>query len=351
MLELMQSYFGLNHRQMSNQINGLFQHLLDVLTSKQIEYYKLKSVLVPNTDKNEVVFIFDRTKIESPWYGFDIFEKVIPLFNKQSSHSILYGDYMGDDKLQDKLRLEFFREIEPIRHTNYKHSNQYFCVYINNLSDKMVATFKTNLFSYEPYIGSIDLNYSSFMKTYLSHILCPAFIKYKNNIIMGHEDDCDNNENINILGYPFEQFGYNCKSLQDSMYGLFLSYKIEHAVFEGFEIDTAFSINAITPKVFSLTDFDILIEDTKLQYLISGKRGKLKKAGFLKIDKNEIEKLIKEKINSNYIYNLTFLNEYNTLKFNIQVELKAGDTGNPVKITLSLEYNPEEKLLRLITLY
>ena len=182
LLELMQSYFGLNHRQMFNQIKGLFQHLLDVLNSKQIDYYKLKSVLVPNADKNEVGFIFDRTKIESPWYGFDIFEKIIPLFNKQSRHSILYGDYMGDDKLQDKLRLEFFRKIELVRHTDYKHSNQYFCVYINNLSDKMAATFRTNLSSYEPYIGSIDLNYSSFMKTYLSHILCPSFIKYKNNI-------------------------------------------------------------------------------------------------------------------------------------------------------------------------
>lgn len=351
MLEVLRSYFDLNYCQMFNQINGLFHYLLDILSSKQINYNNLKNVLIPNPDKNEVALVFDSMKIQSSWYGLDIFTEIIPIFDKRSSHSVLCGDYIGDNDLQDQLFQEFSSKVEQVRQTLYKRSNQYFMVFINNLSDNMVATFRNRLFSYEPYVGFIDLNYSSFLKTYLSHILCPAFIKYKDNIIMGHEDDRDNNENVNILGYPFEQYGYDCKSLQDSMYGLFLSYKIERAVFAGFEKDTAFSINAITPTVFPIADFDILIEDEKLQYLISSKKGKLKKAGLLKTDKNEIEKLIREKINSNYIYNLTYLSEYNTLKFNILVEIRASDTGNLVKITLSLEYKPEEKLLRLITLY
>ena len=350
-LEVAQSYLGLSHQQMFGEINGLFRQLLDVLAAKNIKYGNLKNTLIPNPDRNEGVFVFDSSKIESSWYGIEIFEQIIPIFDKRSSHSVLCGDYIGDNKLQDRLFEEFCRNVKPVRHCDYKHSSQFFLVYINNLSDKMVTTFRNNLSRYEPYVSFIDLNFSSFMKTYLSIILCHSFIKHQNDIIMGHEDDWDNDENVNMLGYPFEEHGYVCKSIQSIMYGVFLSYKIERAVFKGFESNTVFSINAITPNVLAITDFDILIEDNKLRYLTINKEGKLKKACLINCDKKEIEKLIREKISSNYIYNLVYLSEYNTIKFNILIEMRARDTGQLIKLTLSLEYKPEEKLLRLITMY
>lgn len=350
-LEVAQSYFGLSHQQMFGEINGLFRELLDVLAAKKIKYRNLKNTLIPNPDKNEGVLVFNSSKIESSWYGLKVFEKIIPIFDKRSSHSVLCGDYIGDNKLQDRLFEEFCQSVKPVRHCDYKHSSQFFLVYINNLSDKMVTTFRKNLSPYKPYVGFIDLNFSSFMKTYLSSILCHSFIKHQNDIIMAHEDDRDNDKNVNMLGYPFEEHGYVCKSIQSTMCGVFLSYKIERAVFKGFESDTAFSINAITPNVLAITDFDVLIEDNKLQYLTNNKEGKLKKACLINCDKKEIERLIREKISSNYIYKLMYLSKHNTIMFNILIELKARDTGQLVKFTLSLEYKPEEKLLRLITMY
>ncbi len=324
-----------------------------MLFSKGIDYKDLKIVLVPKPDRNEVAFVFDTTKIKSSWYGYEIFEKIIPFFDRRSSHSVFCGDYTGKNKHQDRLYKEFCKEVKPIRSCDYRHSSQFFLVYINNLSDRMVASFEEGLFCYEPFIGWIALNYSSFMKTYLSIILCGTFIKHKNAIIMAHEDDRDNNENINVCCYPFEKNGYLCKSLQSSLYGVFLSYKIEREVYEGFEEDTLFSINAISENVSVIYDFNVMVEESKLQYLFNNKRGKLKKCGMINFGPKELEQMIRKKIRSNYIYNMRYLKEHEKVEFNfnILVETKAPDSGELVKITLGLKYKPSENLLRLITMF
>ena len=204
---------------------------------------------------------------------------------------------------------------------------------------------------FNAYIGYIDVTNFCYMKTYASMILCNAFIKSKNKIIMGHEEDVDESKNINMCGYPFEENGYNCISLPEPYFGLFLSYKIERKVYKGFEKDTFFSLNTVSKSIFDIDDFKVLIDESKLRYLLEEKGGKLKKCFMLNITVEELEELIKSKIKDNYIYNMDYQEKYNTTKFNIQVEIPASDTGEIVKFLISLEYIPEQKILRLITMY
>ncbi len=350
-LEIIKSIFELNDHQMFNEINNSFKLFLDVLSSKKIDYNNLKNTLIPNQNRNEGVFVFDSLKIESLWYGYKIFEQIIPVFEKSSNHSVLCGDYISNYIKQERLYQEFQKSLIPIRAYDYSYSNQFFMVYVNNLSNQMVSSYREKLFNYNPYIGFIDLNFSSFMKAYLSTILCSCFIKHKNIIIMGHADDISNDENINITGYPFEEHGYVCKSIQSMMFDTFLSYKIERPIFESNSSDILMSINAITSNVYEIKNFKILIEDEKLKYLLKEKGKKLKKAGLYNCSKTELVKQIKNKIDSNYIYNLRCLENSGTFLFNIIVEINTEDTGEVVKLTLALEYIPKEKLLRLITVF
>tara|TARA_B110000240_G_C13420648_1_gene419317 strand:- start:94 stop:1185 length:1092 start_codon:yes stop_codon:yes gene_type:complete len=348
LLEVTKEYFSLDDKVMHTQINGMFDELIKVLTSKQIKYEKLKSCLIPKYDRKEIGLIFDTSKIESDWYGNDVFTKLIPLLNKNSTHSILCGDYIGDNELQNKLFFEFYKQINEINEFEYQHSSQFYIVYINNLSENMFNKLTSDLKDFQPFIGFFDLTNQSFMKSYLSTILVNSFIKNDRTILMEHEDDRDNSENVNLISYPFEQSNYAVKSIQGIYYGVFLSYKIEREVIKGFESDIDFSLNSISPIVSKIEEIEI--EESKFEYLRTVKKGKLKKANLISYSKNELTELIKKKVKSNYIYNMTDLKAHNVFKFDILIEL-LNTLNEIIKITIGFEYISENQKLRLITLY
>lgn len=347
-LEVAKESFSLDSQVMHSEINGMFNELIRVLACKGIAYKNLKSCLIPKNDRKEIGLIFETLKINSSWYGNEVFTKLIPLFNKNSTHSILCGDYIGGDDLQNDLFFRFYSQISQTSEFEYQHSTQFFIVYINNLSEDMFNRFISDLKDFRSFIGFFDLTNQSFMKSYLSTILVNSFIKCNKTILMEHEDDRDNSENINLLGYPFEDSGFNVKSIQGIYYGVFLSYKIEREVFKGFESDIDFSLNSISPIVSRIEEIEI--EENKFNYLRTIKRGKLKKANLLSYSKSELTELIKKKISSNYIYNMTDLKSHKIFKFDILIELK-NTLNEIVKVTIGFEYMPNKEKLRLITLY
>lgn len=347
-LEVTKKHFSLDDKIMHFEINKMFNELIKILDSKELNYQNLKSCLIPKNDKKEIGLVFDSSKIESDWYGYEIFTKIIPLFNKVSNHSILCGDYIGDNKIQNDLFFQFYGEINQINEFKYQHSSQFFIVYINNLTKSMFDKLISDLRNFEPFIGFFDLTNQSFIKSYLSTILANSFIKNKEIIIIGHEDDRDNSENINLISYPFEESGYKIKSLQETYFGVFLSYKIEREVFKGFESDLDFSLNSISPIISDIEDIEI--EDNKFDYLKSEKMGKLKKASLITYSKDELTQIIKNKIKSNYIYNMTDLKSYDIFKFDILIEL-LNSLNEIIKVTIGFEYIPNQRKLRLITLY
>lgn len=353
MLEVTQKYFNLDSKTMYTEINKIFDNFIYFLKTKEISYESLKTCLTPSIKKNEMVLVFDRMKIESNWYGNSVFEKIIPIFEKDTSHSILCGDYVGDTNSQDILKCILEESLEVTNIFNYQHSNQFYMVYLNNVSEFMMEKFNSGLKNYNAYVGFINLTYKSHLKTYLALTLAPTVIKYKENILNivegyeGYEGGYVPDENL--YGYPFEKFGFKCKGIPDDFYGLFLSYKIESEVINSFENDIKYSINSLTDKIIDLRDCKVIIEDSKYTYVHKEKENQLKKAEILTLDKFKLEKAIKDKIFSNYIYNMTY--NGHILKFNISIEFFAKKMKKQVKILVSLEYNPNLKSLRLLTMF
>ncbi|MGA7503096.1 MAG: hypothetical protein WBW57_03065 [Candidatus Sulfotelmatobacter sp.] len=351
MLEVMRDHFHITPAAMRREIQGMLAETEAILNSKGIRYSSLKSALVPSSKRREIALVFDTSMIKERWYGLPIHEALLPLFSRESTHSVLAGDYIGGNAQQEHLYEALTESTTFVRETLFRHSSQFFIIYINNLSEKMFESFDFGLRNFEPYVGFADLTYSSFLKFYLSTILVNAFIKHRNLVLMGHEDDRDSGENVNMAGYPFEKNGFSRKSLQSYLFGVLLSYKIERPVTDGFETDTEFSLNAVNVSPLPFSDFEVRIDRAKFDYLLREKAGSLQKIGLLDANPSDLENTIKKKISSNCIYNMCYDDEHGTTKFDLILEMNRKDVQRRFRAMLALEYVPQEKRLRLITMY
>jgi len=348
MLEILRDHYGITEARMKNEIQRMHRELIEILAVKGIDYAGLRSALVPNTDKDEAIFLFDSTMIESGLYGREIFNRILPLLDPRTTQSILIGDLLGNDQ---HLIYEILREsIVLARSWTFKHSTDVFGVYINNLSKNAKAYINNGLASYPPYLGYIPTTFQSRAKLYASTTMASFLLKKGKILILAHEDDRSNTENINITLYDLDQHGYKITSLQGYYFSIFLAYKIERPVIDIDTTDIEISLNSISSNIQPIDEFDVIIDEAKFGYLINTKLGKMKKAGLSKADRMQIERLIKEKINNSYIYNLTYLEEHNVLKFNIMLEFER-EEGYPTRMTAVLEYVPDNKSLRIITLH
>lgn len=349
MLEVMRDYFNLSPKQMRNEIineRKIVEHYLD---KKGIIYNNLKNALTPDKKKKEIALVFDTLQIDSDWYGYDVFNRLIPILRKESSHSILAGDYLGSNFPQSTLCESLLENIKTRHSSEYKYSSQHYIIYINNLTDEMFNRLDEGLMNYAPYVGFTDMSHTSKLKTILSTMLVNCFVKYQDIIIQSHEPDRDNSENINTYGYPFEKYGLKCVSISSDLFGVFLSYKIERPVVDGFKEDTYFALNAIHLNICELDSLTILIEDAKLKYIQNAKEGCLEAAGIKNITSQELEDEIKKRINSSYIYSMSYNEKFNVAKFNIMLEFN--NNRKKIKLLAAMEYMPQSKKLRLITLF
>ena len=351
MLEVMRDHFGLKPNHMQREIQAMRHMLEEILAKKGISYDRLKSALVPDRKRREIALVFDTLSIKSRWYGREVFEQVIPLLEKKSNHSILVGDYLDRPGQADQLFSAFDEAVQLRRSVEFSHPTQFFIVYLNNLTDAMVRRFDDGLTGYGAYVGYADTTYASKFKFYLSTMLVNLCVKHGSVIIQGHEPDRDESEDVNMSGYPFEESGFTCRSISSELKGVLLSYKIERPVFPGFEVDTEFSLNAISLLPMPLNDFLIEVQEAKLAYVKANKAGSVERTGLEAISAAALAALIKEKISGSYIYNLAFLEEYNVAKFNIILELPSASSSEATRLLAALEYKPEHKLLTLITLF
>jgi hypothetical protein len=154
-----------------------------------------------------------------------------------------------------------------------------------------------------------------------------------------------------MAGFAFSENGYMCKSIPASFFDLFLGYKIERAILPGFESDTVFSLNAISPMIIPLDQCEVEIEEAKFGYLRTQKEGSVKKAGLIDLTKREVESKIRQRLASNYVFNMTYDEVHSVMKFNTILNFRAKRNEGVVKLTASLEYKPLERRLRLITMF
>lgn len=348
MLEILRDHYGLAESRMKNEILRLHGELIEILAAKKINYAELRSALVPSMDKDESIFLFDSSVVASGLYGREVFNRILPLLDPRTTQSILVGDLLGDDQ---RLIHEILVESMVLaRSFTFKHSTLIYGVYINNLSSTAKEHINNALVSYPPYLGYIPTTFQSRAKIYASTTMAGFLLKKGKTFIMAHEDDRSNLENINITLYDLEQYGYKIVSLQSYYFSIFLSYKIDRPVFNFDTTDIEIALNSISSNVQALDGFDVILDEAKHGYLVNNKLGKMKKAGLAEIDRMKIERLIKQKVSNSYIYNLVYHEEHDVMKFNIMLELERAD-GYPTRMTAALEYMPNQKSLRVITLH
>jgi hypothetical protein len=225
------------------------------------------------------------------------------------------------------------------------HGDTLYFVYLNNLSSAATSRVHARLLASPWYLGFLDLDLASLVKACLSFMLVRAFIKHESLIIGGHEDDRDDSENVNLSLFDFDSLSLSVRSVPLMLYGPFLSYKVERPVVEG-DRDSKFSLNAMTPHPVEFDDFDIVLEEQKLEYLKREKRGSLQQAGLINLNAEEIAGQIRAKFVRNYIYNLSRSATGETLKFNIILEFPGG-----VRKVCALNYDTPSKVLKVITFY
>lgn len=348
MLEILRDHHGMVESRMKNEIQRMHAELIEILSAKNVDYASLRSALVPSIDKEEAFFLFDSSAIDTGLYGRQILDQLLPLLDSQSTHSILVGDLLENDP---PLIYEIIRESLVLpRPFIFKNFPLIFGVYINNLSSAAKKNIDSRLASYNPYIGYIPTTFQSRAKMYASTMMASFLLKKGKTLIIAHEDDRSNTENINITCYNLEQSGYKIVSLQDYYFSIFLSYKIERPAFYIDTTDIEIALNSVTSSVRPFDELDVILEDKKLGYLMFEKLGKMKKAGLAKADRTQIEHLIKQNVSNSYIYNLVYLNEHDVMKFNIILELEQ-EVGDPTRILVALEYMPDRNALRVLTLY
>jgi hypothetical protein len=350
MFQVIKEMMDIPKDKMLSEIQGYLELLRTHLSKKGIEYNDLKSCLVPNQERKEVALVFDRNKIEDSWYGAKVFEKLVPLLNADSKHSFLTGDFIVSNPASEKVRDIFLAQVNTHNEVDYVASNQFYVIYINNITKKGIEDITNGLREWAAYVGYADMTYNSVLKTLFSRCLVQTLIKYGKIII---QSSCGENPEleINTMGYCFGDYGYSFICVDDDMYGVFLCYKIERPVFEGFEEDTSFTLNAVTENVIPLNDMRVEVQEAKLNWLKQNKTDSLARANLIEIETEELEILIKQKIQSNYIYSIDrklYERDKEVIKFNIVLEF---DYKKKTRLIASLEYDYENRKLRLITLF
>jgi len=332
-----------------------FSLLMERLRKKDISYEKLKRALIPNqdADKKEICLVFDTAKINSGHYGYHIFEKLIPLLDKRSTYSIFHGDYVdtlhGVSNSQIILKDVLDEVTIKYNKSEYVHSNQYYLIYINSISATQLDTIIAGLNEYDWFHAAAKIKYISKFKTYVSTILSPLCIKNQNRVITRHPVDYDDSKNINILGYPFEDSGFNVTSINEDSYSTFLTYKIESISPD--EEDIGFSFNALLPNFDSIRKLKLNIPDLKWGYITDTSFGKgeiLRVLGYTGENKERFLRDIYKEICSNYIYNLN-MNEYGDAMFNVCIELPTINERIR-KTVIALKYFAETGEISLVTI-
>lgn len=321
-----------------------------ILRSKGIAYRDLKNALVPQHDRSEMALVFDISEMSETWYGLPIHRRLIPLLHRKSSRRILCGDYIGGNHNQDALYQALVEGLVLARDVNFRHSSLFYIVYINNLTSTMMSEIDAGFREYPYYSGYIDTTYSSKFKLYVSATLVNVYLQHRDFIICGHEDDRADDDNVNISGYPFEEYGFKIRSLPSNLEGVLLSYKIERPVFPGSEVDTEFSLNAVHTEPMPLEDFEIIVDERKFEYLTREKAESLRGLGLLGSDAADLKKIIREKITSNYIYGMSYDDDHAFTGFNLILEVRRPES-TPFRVLVGLKYVPSQKQLHLVTLF
>ena len=348
-LQIFKQALKLGTKEILELINEDFKVTESVLSKKGILYKDLRNVLTPphKSNRREIVLCFDSGRIENSWYGNLIMKQILPNINKKRNHAIFQGDFCVTETINSYAFSCLYENISVIRTLLTSCCAQYFLVYINNTTDKEIETLVESMKSFEGFVGYGDMTCANPLKDLISYFLTQCCLQVGNKILLSHEDDRSNNENINLIGYNYEMYGFTYLSIQSYYYVSYLEYKIESRMVD--IADLLFSLNAISDKPESYEKYNIIVEPEKFEYIKSKNQALIKATEIDKMQLKEFVYFLSKKIELGYIYNLE-INEYQVAKFNTMIECVTNE-NEIMRVLVSFAYNTDEKTLRLLNLF
>ena len=347
MFEVVKDYFALTSVQLSNEVIAYFNQFMKLLDEAKIEYNELGNCLTPSNSKKEICLIFDTLKIKNSWYSKEIFDNLLPMFDKKKTYNVLYGDLLNFDKkaVTDKI-LDLMCDACGIdRVDEHEYTNRYFLVYINNLSKTEFTKFSA-ISCIPSFIGYVNVTNSSLFKSYISNCISSRFILHKNNMICGHEPDIEAVSNRNMPGFNFVGNNYNIISISDDYYSIFLDYLIDSSI-SVWKDDKKYKelLSDIIGYNCNLEDFNFILSEEKLTYITSNKNiaNRFNNPNNLK---QELVSNITNCIRKNIFYKLDFSKlQFNVILFNVYIDI------NDKKITCGIKYDISNKNFEIATMF
>lgn len=340
--QLVRNHFNTTAVDFNIEVNYHFQEFLRYLERKNLDYRKLNKALIPNRDKDkrELLLCFDTNK-DSAINSYDehILTVIFPLLNNTTVHSIHIGDFICPREYQNRVKELLSKNLRYVKNSVWMDSSQYFFIYINNVTRDEKKNVLENLYNEKTYIGYCDFTYENELKDLLAYTLSSVCIKKGNMIIFPSETADDHFHFFTKQGYK------ECPIIQEYYYS-FLEYKIESSLL--YHIDVSDSLNAICPFYINLSDVNVCVKPDKLKYLNNVKAKIMKRSGMNHFTIEDLQKLLKEKIRQNYIFNLHF-DEWGNIRFNILFEIFCFDKR--VKVMAAFKYIPDKSRIDLITLF
>ncbi|WP_124065895.1 hypothetical protein [Clostridium sp. E02] len=348
-LQIMKKAIGLSSKDIMEMICEDAEEVGKILLKKNISYNALRSVLTPphKVNRRELAFCFDSNRIKETWYGNQIMKVILPLINKKRNHSILCGDMCVPSSLNYYVCTSLIDNIEFIKPLTIKRADQYFMVYINNLVQDEIKQIIEGLCRFDAFIGYGDMSYSNTLKDVLAYYLGQCCIQYGKIILLSHEDDISNDQNVNLPGYDFKSCGFQVASIQQYYYLNYLEYKIESRLLD--KSDLIYCLNSISECPQDYEDYDIIVEPKKFEYIKNKNSSVIYSTGIDTMSLEDITELLQDKLKNSYIYNLE-INDYSTAKFNSIIEINKENLGT-FRLLASFEYNPQNRYLRLLNLF
>lgn len=330
--------------QMRQAIAAAASDAIEALQRRRIGYSDLRTALTPQVQRKEIALFFDSSVMDG-WYGGEAALAVLPHLDRRGNHSILTGDVIWRD--QDMVLRELNQVGNWWRAAEIVNSNQLYCVYVNNLSSAAFEALVAGLELVDAAVGYADCTFGSPLKNILSTCVGTRYVKLGPRFISSHPFDSEIDTNENAAGWPLEDFGYTCWSIDDLSYGLFLGYKIENTWAPLAFNDGHFSMAAATGIWRDPRTIPISVEAAKLDYLAREKAGSLSRAGLAGMSSEELAEQLQLRLAQSYIFSLRWNSELNYSNFATAIEFDH--EGQQVRLRAALKYENEE--LGLVTLY
>jgi len=352
LLGAMESSMGLSPVQMRSVILESHAEVVNELARGGVNYGDLRQALTPTKGRREVAFIFDSTGAESYSYGYEISEAWLPALRAVGPRksAIRHGDIL-------QLPREFVwnqlaTHAKCSRAIPRLATEQYYIVYFTNLSENQVVRMAREIHARTPlFIGYLDCTTWTALK---SGMFLPQFGIRLGDVMI---TDMDDGGTPNQVGYPAEDHDYRVLGIDDSLYGVLLTHRLDNGVPEWADKDSAMALNVLGGAGLPVSLSRLRITPERLHYLIGGHGGSLNSAGLVGLSEHALVRAIEAKVAHGAIFNLRFIEgsragvvdpSLDALMFSASVEF-LGPTGNIGRYIVGLKFTPERHEAEIVT--